>query len=533
MGPRPETRMAMKGFMKGTSLLLAAGLIVKLLSVAYRVPFQNMVGDRGFYAYQQIYPFIGIFTAWTAYGFSVAVSKLLADSGPAAHRSIRRIALSCLAVFAAAVFSTLFMGSGQLAEWMGDRQLAPLLQVAAFAVLPIPLLAVLKGRLQAEGQMAPVAYAQIMEQGVRVTVILGGTWMVLAAGYSIYTAGAAALSGTVAGGAAAVIFLFVLTKRGIKDEKKGAAVPIWPAVRKLLVLSAGFSLSALILLLYQLADSFTVFRILADTDLSVRQAMERKGIYDRGQPLIQFGLVLASSIALSVVPLVAKAARQTAGRSPDQFVRLAFRMAFLFAAAASAGLALLMPYVNEMLFETNEGSAALAVFGIQIFWASLIFVWTAILQGIGKIGVPSLFLLIGFGLKVSLNLFLIPEFGIMGAAVAGNAGLACSAACLYLYFKKVWPIRFAPLPFYRGAAIAVGMMTAAVTAWSILGDSYLFDGLPGRPAAAVIALSGTALGAGMFLTVVSRLRILSEREWFFIPLGRKAAQYQLWINSKR
>ena len=56
----------MKSFMKGAVLLTIAGFIVKLLSAVYRVPFQNLVGDQGFYIYQQVYPFVAIFGIWTS-----------------------------------------------------------------------------------------------------------------------------------------------------------------------------------------------------------------------------------------------------------------------------------------------------------------------------------------------------------------------------------------------------------------------------------------------------------------------------------
>ena len=44
-----------------TALLTVAALLVKILSAIYRVPFQNLVGDEGFYIYQQVYPFIAVF----------------------------------------------------------------------------------------------------------------------------------------------------------------------------------------------------------------------------------------------------------------------------------------------------------------------------------------------------------------------------------------------------------------------------------------------------------------------------------------
>lgn len=45
---------------QGAVILTIAGLLSKILSAVYRVPFQNIVGDTGFYIYQQVYPFLGI-----------------------------------------------------------------------------------------------------------------------------------------------------------------------------------------------------------------------------------------------------------------------------------------------------------------------------------------------------------------------------------------------------------------------------------------------------------------------------------------
>ena len=90
--------------------------------------------------------------------------------------------------------------------------------------------------------------------------------------------------------------------------------------------------------------------------------------------------------------------RKRQGRGAVPFIRLTFRTAFFFGWAAAAGLALVLPYVNEMLFETRDGSVALIIFSLQIFWLSLIFPLTAILQGAGKVKIPTLFLM-GVGNK--------------------------------------------------------------------------------------------------------------------------------------
>lgn len=46
----------MKHVVRGAFILSLASLVTKILSAVYRVPFQNLVGNTGFYVYQQIYP---------------------------------------------------------------------------------------------------------------------------------------------------------------------------------------------------------------------------------------------------------------------------------------------------------------------------------------------------------------------------------------------------------------------------------------------------------------------------------------------
>ena len=54
-----------------------------------------------------------------------------------------------------------------------------------------------------------------------------------------------------------------------------------------------------LLILFQLIDSFTVKKALVDFGLSEHGAKLAKGIYDRGQPLVQLGLVIALALSSS------------------------------------------------------------------------------------------------------------------------------------------------------------------------------------------------------------------------------------------
>ncbi|MTD32166.1 polysaccharide biosynthesis protein [Planomicrobium sp. YIM 101495] len=523
----------MKKFMQGAVWLAMAGILVKLLSALYRVPFQNMVGDQGFYIYQQIYPFVGIFAVWTTYGLAVAVSKLLADHDPSVHRAIEKTALGFLMALSILWFAMLYFGSDRLAHWMGDPVLAPLLKTGAFAALFMPVAALVKGRLQAAGQMQPIAVAQVGEQMVRVAVILIGTWIVLAQGGTLYHAGQTAIFGAVAGGAAAVLFLLPYRRPSFDRLalKNGATIKRYPIIKQLAAISISISVSSLILLLFQLVDSFTVFRLLTESGTERMTAMEQKGVYDRAQPLVQFGIVIASSLVLSIVPLVAEMKKKNDLAKAATYAALSYRMSFLFAAAAAGGLTAVMPYVNEMLFGSRTGSFALIVFSWQIIWLSLSLVLTSLLQGIGKLFLPVLWLLAGLGLKVVGNALLIPLWGITGAATAGNIGLALSAIGLFISFKRHWSIRFAPLRYYGWLLFATIVMVAGTTAWATVADRFVFGS--GRTGASLTALTAVPFGAIIFLTIIATSRVITERQWYSVPLGRKMAAFQLKLRSNR
>lgn len=193
----------------------------------------------------------------------------------------------------------------------------------------------------------------------------------------------------------------------------------------------------------------------------------------------------------------------------------------------------MLPYVNEMLFETRAGSVALIIFSLQIFWLSLILPLTAILQGAGKVKIPTLLLMGGLVIKVIANQLLVPLWDVTGASIAGNIGFAVITLGLVLYFKKVYPIQLAPRRFYGWVMGATALMIAVVLPWMVVADGLLFAGLSSRMGATVIALTAVTLGASVFLLVIMKSRIMAEKEWYLLPFGKRLATLQLRLNQRK
>lgn len=534
-------KWGMKVYSKGVALLTVAALFVKVLSMVYRVPFQNLVGDHGFYIYQQVYPFVAIFVTWTSSGLAVAISKMLADLAESNQQDVRnamlRVIFRYLTVFSIVCFMILFFGAPFFAYWMGDSKLSGLLRIGALVVFSMPLLAIYKGLFQSTGIMQPVAYAQVVEQIIRVVIILGGTWIIMLTTGSLYEAGKIALSGTVVGEFAAVLLLLWYIKRqpSIKEKvNDGLKIKLatWPVLKKLIILSISVSMSSLVLLVYQLVDSFTIYDSLKKLGMSSLQAMETKGIYDRGQPLVQVGLVIASSLSLAIVPLVAHASKRNRDKDVERFIQITYRTSLLFGVAAAIGLILVMPNLNITLFKTADLSNVLSVFVLQIIWLSLIMTLTAMLQGLDRLKIPAMLLALGILIKILCNSLFIVKLGIAGAAWAGNLGLIVTTVGLIWYFKRIKNIHLATTRFYIMAALATLAMVAFVLLFTLFMEHTIFPSLWGRVRALILCTLKAGIGAFVFLTGLAKLNVLSVRDWYLLPFGRRMVSYQLFLQRK-
>src|SRR5690625_6662426 len=115
----------------------------------------------------------------------------------------------------------------------------------------------------------------------------------------------------------------------------------------------------MVLLIIQFADVFTLVPGLIKHGLSNIEAMEAKGVFDRGQPLIQLGTVLGSSFALALIPTISK---QRLVEDPAKFrgyIEGVFLFSFYLAAGAVIGLVMIVPETNTLLFQNTKGTMSL------------------------------------------------------------------------------------------------------------------------------------------------------------------------------
>ncbi|XQY91978.1 putative polysaccharide biosynthesis protein [Metabacillus sp. HB246100] len=513
--------------MQGAMILTLAGLVTKILSAAYRVPYQNIVGDIGFYIYQQVYPFYGMSVILATSGFPVIISKVIVDLGhntsKATQTKILTVSFWFLAGLGFFMFLPLFLFALQIAQFMGDVHLAPLIKVTSFSFLLIPFLSTYRGVFQAQQDMKPTAISQVIEQGVRVSFILVSSFLMIKAGFTLYETGVGAFFSSILGSVAALLFFFFYSNKKHEQVRHSpqdkVRLKTLLIIRKICKYSFTIGICSLLLILIQLIDSLHLYALLTDMGIDEETAKRTKGIYDRGQPLIQLGTVVATSFALSIVPVLSTAKADNHTDFITKKIHLSIKLCLVIASGATIGLIAIMKPTNIMLFTDSSGSFLLMILIGSIFFTSLCLTLFAILQGLDFTVFPAITVLVGTLIKLLVNSYLVPIYGIYGAASSTTFAYFVVALSNYVYLAHKGYV----FKEYKALYKIVGsnsLMVCSILIYLVFMKQYglAFDE---RMGAAITALAAVVLGGFVYGIMILKLKVFSREELVNIPIINK------------
>ncbi|MGG5371179.1 putative polysaccharide biosynthesis protein [Enterococcus sp. AZ196] len=519
--------------MQGAFVLTAASFVAKLLSAVYRVPYQNFAGDEGFYVYQQIYPIYGIAMTLALSGLPQFISKYVAEQKkPREQRQALEELFPLISGFGLILWALCFFTAQPLANWMGDGELAPLIRVVSFTFVIMPFLSITRGEFQGKLLMVPTAVSQVVEQLIRVAVIVFAAWSFKQFGWSVYRTGTVAMSGALVGGIVAVMVLWYYRRKvfgaSIVRKLPDLGNISWPLGKRLVLEGGLMTIYSGLLILFQLIDSFTVKKALVDFGLSEHGAKLAKGVYDRGQPLVQLGLVVALAMSSSFLPLLT---RYLVSRDRRMFIKTSqifLRLTCGIAAAASIGLAMLLPYVNYALFKDYKGNETLVLFVFAIFFMAMVQAYQSIAQSQNEYRSSLQAAGAGLLLKIVVTGGLTKHFGTVGASLSTLLGLITALFILHLSCDRETRTYGSQRHFIRNLLICLAGMVAVLLCY-YGGISIVFGVVQKRSIALLVAITGVFIGGSAFLILAIQLRLLTIREWLMLPFGSKL----LRLNWKR
>ncbi|WP_019123156.1 putative polysaccharide biosynthesis protein [Brevibacillus massiliensis] len=525
-------------FVKGAAILGIAGLLSKVLGAVYRIPYQNIAGDIGLYVYMQVYPLYTTLLILATAGFPIAISKIvserLAVGDPLGARKTFRVASTVLGVLGILFFLLLYFGAPLIASIMGDEHLILPLRAVSWSLPLVPVAAIMRGYFQGHQNMIPTGVSQVVEQLVRVIVIIFAAYWAMSAYDDAYLAGTGAVFAALPGAFAAVVVLFYYWRRTSRSQaariphgyrQRVESVSNREVLRSIWNYALPICVGALVLPLIPLVDGITVSNLLQWSGLDKDQAVLLKGAFDRGQPLIQFGTFFATSLSLALVPAISEAVAQQKHQVISYRTEVALRLTVLLGLPASFGLSLLAEPINIMLYGDSNGTEALAIQAFTILFATLSIATSGILQGLGKVVLPARHLFFGVLAKLLLNLAFVPLWGISGAALAT---VIAYLLAMSLNFKAILRYTGAKLrmrqifgkPFLSTVLMSVIVLFVEKGLYAVLAGGANTDG---RLIQTVVALGAVSAGLAAYAVALLVTGGLTRSDMRFLPKGERLA----------
>ncbi|MBU9710169.1 putative polysaccharide biosynthesis protein [Evansella tamaricis] len=525
-------------WLKGAIYLSFAAIIVKLLSALYKVPYQNMTGDIGYYVYQQVYPIYGVALVLGSYGFPLVIAKMVSewsDRDKDLSSYINRLGI--LFIFTYLLNGSIGIGiivfAEYIAQLMGDVHLTLAVRWMGLPFFVLPVLAIGRGYYQGKTKMVPTAVSQVVEQVLRViAILLIASWAMK--GNQPYLAGVSAGAGALIGGIGGVLALSLFIKKDFSTlkyiglKKRFSFPENWKVDVRTLFISGFFvSISAMALVLYQLVDAFSVYRLLETNGMDSHSAAELKGIYDRAWPIVQLGAVVTTVFSYASLPFVTKALASKNDGELKNLISQSVKICFVFGGAASVGLIAIMPHLNSMLFANGEGTFSLQLLASSVLFSALFMTIAALLHALGKAGISFLILVAGLLVKIILNILLVPTFSIEGAAVASTSSFFFLSFMSMMVLRKRKLIIGMGRRFYvKWCFAAFGMYALITFVYFILifsSDNYF---IMSRTLHSLFTLSGVMIGGAFFILVIWNIRLFEKGEWEALPKISKILPYK-------
>ena len=542
---RKKNKRGASNFLVQGIILAAAGIIVRIIGMFYRIPLADILGDEGNGYYSSAFSIYSILLIVSSYSLPTAVSKMVAV------RLARKEYINSIKVLKVSLFyGTVVGGLGAAVLWFGADLFANdflkmpytsyALKTLAPTILIIAYLGVFRGYFQGIGTMLPTAISQIFEQIVNAVISIYAAAMLFQEGlrsnalygstqYSYAFGAAGGTIGTGAGALAGLLFLlFILfsyrpvMKRQSRRDHSGyletygslSAVLIM-TVLPIVFSSVAYNISIVV-------DNSIYGISMASMGMGAPEIAANWGIYSgKYRLLFNIPVAIANSLASALIPSLSQA---VAERSRTQIIRkisMVIRFSMIIAIPSTVGLTVLAGPICNLLFSRSDNVSLIQmmIYGSSaVVFFSLSTVTNAVLQGINHMKTPLRNAIISLILHVGiLWVMLYPlKMGIYGVLYS-NILFALTMCLLngfsirrYLnYRQEIKKTFFLP-------TLAAGIMGAVCYGVYFLVHAVLKHNILG-------VLAAVAAAVIVYGVLLLKFQCVDESELNGFPGGRKLA----------
>jgi stage V sporulation protein B len=471
-----------QSFIHGAMILLAAGLLNRVLGFVPRIVLPRMIGAEGVGLIQLVYPFLIVLLTVIAGGLPLAVAKLVAEADSRGDSTaVKRIVRGAMTLAATAGVAASAVCLG-LADWVATAVMTDARVHTAFlTMIPVlPLVAVSsiwRGYFQGKQNMLPTAFSSTTETLVRIVLTL--LLAALLAPLGLEAAAAGAMLGMVAGEAAGLLVLWrqmTVDRKLEKAEQRQEPAGELPSgrnghvYRSLIRIAVPVTGSRLIGSLSYLLESILTARSLAAAGLTAAVATAQYGaLQGMVIPLLLLPGALTYSLAVSLVPSLSESAALGDWAAIHKRLHQSMRLAVVTGAPFVALMGLMAGPICLLLYGDDSMSAMLrwlAPIAVFLYMQAPL---QAALQALNRPGTALFNTFAGAAVKLALIVQLAtrPEFGIIGAVIAIGVNMVLVTLLHWISVARLTGFRMQPADFMKVAVALCIMSAVALWIWNL------------------------------------------------------------------
>lgn len=425
-------------FIRGTFIATTCIILTKILGILYVIPFYAIVGDEGVIIYGAAYNIYVIFLNISTIGLPLAISKLVSEYHALGYERTKqrtyKIAGTIMIVSSIIVTVLLFVLAPFIAtniisvpdgysEAFLVSEITNVIRVSASAIIFVTLISMMRGYLQGMKYIQPSSISQVIEQAVRVVIILVGSYTAIHIfGATIGMAVAIAVFAATLGSMAAYIYLKRKKKQIPKTILHQEEPPITrkEILKKIASYTIPLIIMQLIMSAFQMVGMFTIVRTLTEhAQYAIEEAAIIMNIQTTlGQKLNGIVVAIGMGVVISLLPSLTNDYTKKDIDAVKYKINKALQILLYLTIPMAVGLSFLAEPVWLMFY--GESAYGPNIFQISVFISLFVSLFTTVLitlQSLSRYKALYIALISGFLFNVIMNIPLMLLFHHIGLPI--------------------------------------------------------------------------------------------------------------------
>lgn len=454
--------MKKNNFMEGTIIATLAIVVVKIFGMLYVIPFYSIVGSSGGALYSYAYNIYLIFLGISSAGLPSAISKIISEYNTLENKTAKNVAYKqakkIILIFASISFILLFIFAPSIAKFIiGDISGGNTIEDVAFvircvspAILVVPFLSITKGYLQGHKYVTPSSVSQLIEQIVRILVILVGSYLVVKVfNGTISLAIGTAILGAFVGGFCAYVYLRNVIRKNkdkleLEDVDNGNAELRKTITKKIIKYAIPFIIINIVTNIYNFTDQILVLRTLEYLKMDAKQIEFVASAISTWAPKINMVInAMAMGMTISLIPTIVSSYTKKDLKDVSDKVNRSLALVFFISFPMAIGISFLREPIWQVFYNSNN--YGYMILGLSVFsavMANMYMILSTICQSLNKFKLVYLVSITGFltnaildvPIMLLFNTLGIPAF--LGSIVASIIGFSLSVIIGLVFLHK-------------------------------------------------------------------------------------------------